>query len=386
MSIPLGPFDLLHPAGRGAMGEVWQARHRVEGVGVAVKVVTAPIGRRRRFRTAFAHELRAVARLDHPGIVRIYDHGEIGPEAAAERMADRVGVGAPYLVMEWIDGGSLREHRGRMPWSQLRAVLLALLDALGHAHARGVIHRDLKPDNVLFAERGPVLTDFGVAYTAERAAEEREALFAGTPHYMAPEQVTGDLRAMGPWTDLYALGCLAFSLATGHTPFSGTSTSDVARAQLLAPPPNVPAGTPVPPGFEAWLHRLLAKRVEGRYQFAADVAWDLARLSDDAPAPPVQAVEQVDDPTVVDAPIWFSRVSLPPAPAPAEALRLPPMPDDWRRAEPAERPMPLLGVGCALFGLRALELSGREAERDRLWAALGAVVAGQRVRAVLLEG
>jgi serine/threonine protein kinase len=285
MTLILGPFELIAPTGQGAMAEVWQATHRGQAVPAAVKIVTAPIGQHHKFRAWFAHELRAVARLDHPGVVRLYDHGEIGAEVAAAS-GDRLPRGAPYLVMEWIDGGPLSAKAGRLGWPALRQVLLGLLDALGHAHARGVIHRDLKPDNVLLAERGPVLTDFGVAYTAERVADERSEAFAGTPNYMAPEQVTGDLRALGPWTDLYALGCLAFTLVRGRPPFDGGAATEVARAQLLAPVPRLDPGLPVPDGFEAWLARMLHKRTGDRFRFAADAAVALLALPDDAPALP----------------------------------------------------------------------------------------------------
>ncbi|MEZ4432584.1 MAG: protein kinase [bacterium] len=386
MSIPLGPFDLLHPAGRGAMGEVWQARHRVEGVGVAVKVVTAPIGRRRRFRTAFAHELRAVARLDHPGIVRIYDHGEIGPEAAAD---GRLPAEAPYMAMEWIDGGSIGRRAGRIGWPELRGLLLALLDALGHAHARGVIHRDLKPDNILLAERGPVLTDFGVAFTAERHADGDEG-FSGTPSYMSPEQVTGDVRALGPWSDLYALGCLACTLARGRPPFVARDAARVARLHLVRPPPLLEPELPVPEGFEQWMHRLLAKQPTERYRFAADAAVALMALPDEAPPPPARddeppAPPEEADRTVRARPIYLSLATEGFARGPDERGR-PPVPGDWRRPEPPPLPRPLVGVGRALFALRPPTLTGRLTERDALWAHLCAVAAGEGARAVLVAG
>ncbi len=388
--IPLGPFDLLAPAGQGAMAEVWRARHRGSGTPAAVKIVTAPIGRQQTFRSWFAHELRAVARLDHPGVVRIYDHGALDEAVAA---ATDLPPGAPYLVMEWIDGGTLTRRAGRLPWHALRATLLGLLDALGHAHARGVIHRDLKPDNILLAERGPVLTDFGVAFTAERAADARDEAFAGTPNYMSPEQVTGDLHALGPWSDLYAVGCLTCTLVRGRPPFPGGDASRVARAQLLAPPPTLTPGLPVPVGFERWLHRLLAKRPAERFRFAADAAVALMALPDEAPLPFTQrrtgSLPDIDlgdaDRTVVAPPVFLSTPAESWAVGP-DLLGRPPVPAEWRRPVPPATPPPLLGVGRSLFGLRPPSVHGRVAERDALWAALRETARGDGARAVLISG
>lgn len=388
--IELGPFQLLEPAGRGAMAEVWRARHNRQGVPAAVKVVTAPVGRQQRFRTWFAHELRAVACLDHPGVVRIFDHGRV-PPALAEASGGRLPPDAPYMVMEWLDGGPVTPQAGRMPWHALRSTLLGLLDALGHAHARGVIHRDLKPDNILMSERGPVLTDFGVAFTAERVADARDEAFAGTPNYMSPEQVTGDLRALGPWSDLYALGCLACTLARGRAPFDGPDAGQVARAQLLAPPPKLEPELPVPKGFERWLHRLLAKRPADRFRFAADAAVALMALPDDAPRPPPRtgSLPHIDlgeaDRTIVAPPVFLSTSAESWAAGP-DLLGRPPVPTDWHRPTPPATPPPLLGVGRSLFGLRPPSLHGREAEREALWSALRRTARGDGARAVLIDG
>ncbi len=391
-SIRLGPFELDAPAGRGAMAEVWRAHHVSQGATAAVKVVTAPVGRQQTFRTWFAHELRAVACLDHPGVVRIFDHGRIDPATAAAS-AGRLPADAPFMVMEWLDGGPLTRRAARLPWHALRPILLGLLDALGHAHARGVIHRDLKPDNILLTERGAVLTDFGVAFTAERAADAREEAFAGTPNYMSPEQVTGDLKALGPWSDLYALGCLAHTLITGAPPFDGKDASQVARSQLLAPPPALAADLPVPRGFQRWLHRLLAKRPAERFRFAADAAVALMALPDEAPVPPTPprtgSLPYIDpseaDRTIVAPPVFLSTSAESWAAGP-DLLGRPPVPLAWRRPTPPARPPPLLGVGRSLFGLRPTSLHGRETEQDVAWQALRQSARGDGARAVVIDG
>jgi eukaryotic-like serine/threonine-protein kinase len=146
--IALGPFDLLSPAGQGGMGEVWSAVHRTEGLAVAVKVVRPALAGDPELRELFRHEVRAAAALDHPNVVLLFDHGEVDDEAA-QRSAGRIVAGSPYLVMEWASGGTLASRGPFAEWKDLERALLTILDALAHAHARGVVHRDLKLSNVL---------------------------------------------------------------------------------------------------------------------------------------------------------------------------------------------------------------------------------------------
>ena len=226
----LGSYALEAPLGRGGMGEVWRARHMDQGVAVAIKVLTGERAREERFRRAFRAEVRAAAGLAHPNITRVLDYGEV-PAGQPEPFAP----GNPFLVLELVDGGALRGRCGRLSWQAIGWVLLALLDALSHAHARGVVHRDLKPENVLLSRRLATvkLTDFGLACPVELPVDGRvHGRFAGTPGYMAPEQVEGRWRDHGPWTDLYGLGCLAFTLATGSPPFTGTGLLDVLNGHL----------------------------------------------------------------------------------------------------------------------------------------------------------
>src|SRR5688500_8798402 len=153
MSPMLGPFSLLEPAGTGGMGQVWRAIH-TSGLQVAVKALTADWARQPKFLAAFQHEVRAVARLDHPNVIPVYDHGIVGSDLP-------IPEGSPYLVMAWADG-SLHERPPRS-WPEILSALLALLDALGHAHASAVLHRDLKPANVLRVGSTWTLADFGIA-------------------------------------------------------------------------------------------------------------------------------------------------------------------------------------------------------------------------------
>ncbi|MCB9528362.1 MAG: serine/threonine-protein kinase PknK [Myxococcales bacterium] len=347
--IALGAFDLLRPVARGGMARVWEGVHRRSGAPAAIKVIMAAQAREMSFRVRFAHEVRAVARLDHPAVVRVYDHGTV-PAAAAAASGGALPVGVPYLAMEWIAGGAISTGPAATGWRALCAALLTLLDGLAHAHARGVVHRDLKDDNVLLAARGPVLTDFGLAVDAGRL--EGEAAAVGTPGYMAPEQIRSRWRLFGPPTDLYALGCLGWRLWCGAVPY-GDRPRQGALALAMAPLLEVlPAAAPrfeAPAGFEDWLRRLLAREPEARFAFAADAA---------------AALRALERPAAVGA-------------------RLP---ADWRAGERPSPPLLMVGVGRTLFGHRVSAPIGREGPRDRLWSALRAVERGAGTQVVLIEG
>ncbi len=448
----LGPFELTDPIGRGGMGEVWGARHRVDRRPVAIKVITDTRALQDRFQAAFRNEARAMAGMEHVGIARILDFGVV--EAPP---TDSMRQGSPFLVMERL-GRSLDVERAATDWPTLRQILLDLLDALAHAHARGLVHRDLKPDNVLWSNDGRTLklTDFGVAHAMDggtpRDGARRETSrtwetsgaaesgMVGTPNYMAPEQVKGQVWAHGPWTDLYALGCLAFALAVGRTPFEVRDKPlATMMAHLTEPVPPLIARIALPDGFEGWVGRLLAKTPEARFRKAADAAWALARLADVQASvdtlPPVfgptgaaggaagvagHTVDGIDlgslgslsgisgisddfaglmpafDPaaegerTVFDSapPAFADAALLETGPLPVTApRRIPPMSDDWRGADgPAPLGQQMQGVGLGLFGLRRVPFVGRETERDLLWSLLGVVADSGMAHAAVLHG
>ncbi|MEO1272299.1 MAG: serine/threonine-protein kinase, partial [Myxococcota bacterium] len=288
-SIPLGPFDLQSPIGKGGMGEVWRGFHRVQQVPVAIKVMTGARARHRRYREAFLNEVRAVATLNHPGVVMIFDYGTVTSEAE-ERSSRRLVARSPYLVMELASRGSLDQIRGIIPWSDLKRFLISLLDALAHAHARGVIHRDLKPGNVLVCadsdlRPGLKLTDFGLAHAQDETGPGVTQERAGTPRYMAPELFEGNWRDYGPWTDLYALGCMAYEMCANRPMFDGQDFQSLKRQHLYEPPPALKARQPVPDEFESWLSRLVQKKPQDRFQYAADAAWALMRMDLDSASP-----------------------------------------------------------------------------------------------------
>lgn len=402
--IPLGPFRLDRRIGRGGMAEVWTGVHAGQGVPVAVKVMTGERARDPQYRAAFRNEVQSVASLDHPGIVLVFDDAEVSREAE-EASRGLLPAGSPCLAMELADRGTLAavvaQNRG---WTELRRILLALLDALAHAHARGVVHRDLKPSNVLlFGDSNAgaprlKLADFGLAQAFElQAGPESTEFVCGTPAYMAPEQLRGEWRDYGPWTDLYGLGCLAWALATGRPPFTEPGLLQLVRFQLEEEPPELEPLFPVPRGLEGFLRRLLQKDPGHRFVRAADATWTLLRLGDPVrrgvsipmPAPEEPPTEVL---TLTGLfPAAREHPAPPPPPSGMEAeppcvRESPPLPETWEH--PVTRPpsMQLVGAGLGLYGLRSIPLVGRRAERDALWQALAEVHAGRRVRLVLLRG
>lgn len=424
----LGRYRLLRVIGKGAMGEVWAARHRLVDHEVAVKVVLDEDVGGVLAAHALQNEVATGAGLDHPGVVSVLDHGRVdllGHTASDGRMP----VGGPFLVMELLKGRSMHEFIGRLSWLEVQDVLAQLLDGLGHCHGRGVIHRDLKPGNILL-EHGVaaqrfrvVLMDFGLARFFEQPIEGTETV-AGTPAYMAPEQLRGAWRHQGPWTDLYSVGCLGWTLVTGAPPFGRRrSYEEFLKDHLHLRPPPLDPMIGVPVDVEDWLRRLLAKSPADRFRTAADARDALLALPssmDDAPtlepvAPPVRvgghgeadAFGELDlgdllstadlrgaagDTPLLDEDTQNVLADFAPlVPGSVEAVALvpavsaQPLPPSWRLPRAVFR-HPLDGVGLSLFGLRDPPLVGRLQERDLLWSTLLEVQATGEPRAVVLHG
>jgi eukaryotic-like serine/threonine-protein kinase len=345
-TIPVGPFRLTEPIGQGGMAQVWGAEHAREGAPAAVKILTGEALRNPVYLALFRNEVRGIARLDHTHIVRVFDHGLLD-EAAEEASQGILKTGSPWLAMERLDGGTLVNlARDGLTWEQLKDSLLATLDGLGHAHARGVIHRDIKPGNVLLGLRGEIkLTDFGLVHAIETADSVGDSMLLGTPSYMAPEQLQMRSRDFGPWTDLYAVGCMAWTLATGFPPF-GRELKEALAGHLHSPPPPFRPDMDLPVDFEKWVRWMLVKPVEERVSRAAEASDALARIAG------------------TPRPTWRS---------------------GWRRrAQRVERP--LHGVGLGLMGVRSVPMVDREKERDLLWNELQRVDTEGSLRVVLLEG
>ena len=412
--IPVGPFLLDDLVGRGGMGEVWRGRHVRSGAFVAVKVIAREHATSEEAKGAFAREVSAAARLDHPGVVAVYDYGVI-PAEATERSQGTLLAGSPYFAMDYAALGGLRDHIGRIgDWRACLALVTNVVDGLAHAHARGVVHRDLKPDNVLlFAGDDGLavkLSDFGIAWSMV-AGTDLGAVSDGRPvqrrigtaHFMAPEQILGTWRDFGPWTDLYALGCTVWMMVCGAPPFLGASGSRLLTAHLYEDPPPLRPLFTVPDGLTDCLLALLAKDPAARYRRAADVSMALRALPEVEsqmlnPRRPLDRsfadtrTFPIVGPSVCAAPTTYD---LGPAPATDERpLQVSARPVHHAQpqlsAVPGDVALPLprvpREVGLGLFGLRALPFVGRQASRAVLWESLVEVTQLRRPRVVLLHG
>ncbi|HBP19537.1 MAG TPA: hypothetical protein DEA08_17325, partial [Planctomycetes bacterium] len=251
-------YEVERELGRGGMGAVYLARDPRLGREVAVKVLTQAT--RARSRERFAREAEALARLDHPHVVKIHHQG-------TER-------GQPYLVLDYVAGESLAERlkRGPLPAREAVELMVRLTRGVAHAHQQGILHRDIKPENVLVARGEPLLTDFGLAHVGESHLTQTGQIL-GTPAFMAPEQANGervDARA-----DVYALGATLYALLSGRPPFRGETLLKVLSAVLDKAPARLSEVEEVDAELEALVLRCLAKEPAERPASAEDLAFDL---------------------------------------------------------------------------------------------------------------
>lgn len=250
----------------GGMGEVWRAFDLVLGRPVAVKLLRDDYAQHPETLERFRAEARHTAAVSHPGIAQMYDYGEPCPGQP------------PFLVMELVDGVPLTELLARGPLDPARVMDLVAQAAAGlsAAHAVGLVHRDIKPGNLLVSPDGTVkITDFGIAYAAGSAPLTRTGALIGTPAYLAPERVTG--ASAGPASDLYSLGIVAYECLTGAQPFTGTPMEVALSHQYQSLPPLPPA---VPLPVAALVAELTARDPAGRPADAGEVAARAVRLRD----------------------------------------------------------------------------------------------------------
>lgn len=265
----LGPYRILKPLGRGGMGAVYLGEHSELHRRVAIKVLVGkgarePVALERLFR-----EARAVAALDHPNIVRLYDVCQ--------------NEGARFLVMEHVDGtdlNALLARDGAQPIARATGYISQAAAGLGHAHGRGFVHRDIKPANLILAKDGTVkLLDLGLARSLDNPQDRLTTLFnapiTGTADYSSPEQATGG--DVDPRSDIYSLGATLFYLITGRPPFKGSQTQILMQHQMADPPQVSKAlRVAVPPSLNDVIAKMMAKKKAERYQSAEEVIDALA--------------------------------------------------------------------------------------------------------------
>lgn len=273
----LGPYRITKKIAKGGMAEIYEGVDEVHNRPVAIKVLRADMAEEQEFVTRFRREAEAVAQLKHPNILEVYDSGF---EDETE-----------YITMTYVDGGSLKDLISRGPMSPEEAVSIAiqLADALDYAHQEGIVHRDVKPSNVLLAPDGtPLLTDFGIAKSFDETQHlTRTGRSIGTPQYMAPEQIQGD--PVDHRTDVYALGIVLYEMVTGRVPFDATTPAAALYKQINEPPPPISeAKVEIPGWLEDIIQKAIAKNPADRYQRAADLAAALRdrRAPEHVPTPP----------------------------------------------------------------------------------------------------
>jgi serine/threonine protein kinase len=337
----IGAYEILDTIGEGGMGEVFRARHRNEaqaerqGGDVAIKIMHAQLSRTPGFQERFEREATLGLRLEHPGLVRFFDLVIDG--------------GTLALVMELVDGDSLSDviaQRGAIPADEALALFEGILSAMAYAHARGVVHRDIKPDNVIVQRDGaPRILDFGIAKAQDKGAT-RTGIGMGTLRYMAPEQIE-DAKNVGAPADIYALGMTLYEMLAGRLPW-GQSLSDFELMKAKTQGGLVPLGEvrpDLPPAILGPIAVALATDPEARFPSASSFASALGLELDAGPEPPA------DTPTKAPA---ASPEKPPPADPPAQAEPGPasqpavsPPVEPAPTATPGGRNGPWFGLGFA---------------------------------------
>ena len=329
-------YDVGRTLGSGGMGEVFLARDRVLGRDVALKVLRTQYAGDSEFAERFKREARSAASLSHPNIVQVYDRGETED-------------GSSYIAMEYVPGGTLKEKivgDGPLGAREAAALGAQVAEALGAAHGRGMVHRDIKPQNVLLTDRGAAkVADFGIARAGSSVTISRTGSVMGTAGYMSPEQALGEPAT--PKSDLYSLGVVLFEALTGELPYTADNPIALSMKHVNGPvhPPREIDPT-IPEGMNALVTRLMAKNPEDRYASADELADDLWKIS------------RGREPTVASVVAEPTRPQRAPVAASNPTTRVPPA-----RPAPARRrrrfPWLMLVVAAILFFLGTLAILQR---------------------------
>ncbi|MEO0604073.1 MAG: serine/threonine-protein kinase, partial [Myxococcota bacterium] len=377
------------PLGEGGMARVYPARDVLLDVPVALKVVRPELAREPNFQRRFDLEIRLSARLSHPRVVPLHDHG-------------RTPDDLPFIGLAYADLGHLLDLRKDPPaWPELLRLGLELLDALGYLHARDVLHRDVKPRNVLLHEgddgRPHVwLADLGLA-SLQSVASQTIGQRVGTPGYMAPEQSLGQPREAGPWTDLFSVGVILWELLTGHLPYAPEASPDATPLPTFVPRIDVPRG------LRQVLGNLLRPEPLGRYDLAADLATELLALGEpDAPAgepidppepgivapgcPPIPPEPEADD-DAVDEPDDRALLGLVDETKSVVPIYNRPFPEGMpATVPPPPRSRHRPPASLQLWALREPVLLAREPQRQAIWDVARQIADDGQGRVVFLVG
>ncbi|MCA9601696.1 MAG: serine/threonine protein kinase [Myxococcales bacterium] len=293
----LGKYELERPLGEGGMGTVWLGKHKLMGRQVAIKLLDDALLNHSEVVQRFGREARAASAIQHPGIVEVLD-------------LDQTPEGRPFLVMEFLQGEPLSsriEKRGRLSPEEAAMFMGQLLEALDAAHAHGVVHRDLKPDNIFLVPRGRggesvKILDFGISHKSDERVSKLtvQGTVLGTPHYMAPEQARGDAAVDGR-TDIYAAGVVFYECVVGTVPFDAPNYNALLH-MILTDEPESPSdrGVAILPRLERVIMRAMSKRREDRPQTAGGMLAEIKAAftpsdDDDDGAAPGPASDTLSD-------------------------------------------------------------------------------------------
>ncbi len=263
----VGRYELISELGRGGMATVYRAHDPFFDRDVAVKLLPREFLHDPTFKTRFEREAKTIAALEHSAIVPVHDFGE--------------EEGQPFLVMRYMSGGSLvdRLESGPLSFEEISTIISRIATGLDEAHKKGMIHRDLKPGNILFDSHGDAfLSDFGIVKLTQETATFTGTGIIGTPAYMSPEQARGD-PDLDPRSDVYALGVILFEMLSGKQPYEADTPMGLAVKHITEPVPSILEVKPdLPPNFELMIKRALAKEPKDRYASAGELAKEFAEM------------------------------------------------------------------------------------------------------------
>jgi serine/threonine-protein kinase len=267
MPTKIGRYEIKSELGRGGMATVYRAYDPSFEREVAIKVLPRELLHDPQFHDRFRREIKTVAALEHPAIVPVYDVGEED--------------GVPYFVMRYMTGGSLTQwiEKGKFSVVDAARIIERLAGALSYAHKNGLVHRDLKPDNILFDSNGdPFISDFGVAKLNDSSTNMTGSGIIGTPAYMSPEQAQGD--KVDNRSDIYGLGVIIFQMLSGQQPYNATTPMGVAVKHITDPVPEILKVNPaLPPEADMVIKTAMAKDKDKRYPSALDLARALNQIA-----------------------------------------------------------------------------------------------------------
>lgn len=295
----LGQYEIIKLIGRGGMASVYLARQRSIGRTVAVKVLPPHLMHDQTFLKRFQREVQAVAMMQHPRIIPVHDYGE--------------EQGMPYIVMAYIDGGSLSQQiqdRGQLPLDEAVRLVGQIAEGLDYAHKQGVIHRDFKPSNVLLDHNSNAyLADFGIAKVSQETAQLTGSGIVGTPTYMAPEMFKQETAT--PAVDIYALGVTLYQMLSGTTPYEGATPVQLMYAHLNDPVPNLEDSRhDIPRTVQGVLEKGMAKDPQSRFASAGQLARALEQAAEEHQEPETLVTAPGPSPHAEPAPKqkgWLNR-------------------------------------------------------------------------------